>query len=173
MKTIDFLKSVLGNNGLYCAWGKLASNEKIKLQQYYKTIEDLASASYVYDKNGYDIYFALGTFKEEGIGDRNRRIVEGRVAENVQEMRSMFIDLDVGEDKDYPTQLDAAIALSEFVNKTGLPEPMTVNSGNGIHVYWNLSEPVTKDEWLPVAQKLKSVCKNLGLRIDTSRTAYA
>ena len=173
MKTIDFLKSVLGNNGLYCAWGKLASNEKIKVQQFYKTIEDLEAASYEYDKDGYDIYFALGTFKEEGIGEKGGRIVEGRVAENVQEMRSMFIDLDVGEKKDYPTQLDAAIALSEFVNKTGLPEPMTVNSGNGIHVYWNLSEPVTKDEWLPVAQKLKSVCKNLGLRIDTSRTADA
>lgn len=171
METIDFLKSVLGNDGLYCAWGKNKQNTKI--QKFYETVEELEAAAYEYDKNGYDIYFALGTYKKEGVRKVSKNIYEGRDASNIKQMRSMFIDIDVDDKKGYPSQLDAAIALKEFVNKTGLQEPMTVNSGNGIHVYWNLTEPVTKDEWLPIAQKLKSACRNLGLRIDTTRTADA
>lgn len=171
MKTIDFLKSVLGNDGLYCAWGKNKQNAKI--QKFYETVEELEAAAYEYDRNGYDIYFALGTYKEEGVKKVSANMYEGRVAPNVKQMRSMFIDLDVGDKKGYSSQMDAVMALQKFVDKTGLPEPMTVNSGNGIHVYWNLAEPVTKDEWLPVAQRLKSACRNLGLLIDTTRTADA
>ena len=63
MKTIDFLKSVLGDNGLYCAWG-FKGNKRV--QQFYKTVEELETAAYEYDRDGYDIYYALATYKEAG-----------------------------------------------------------------------------------------------------------
>ena len=54
MKTIDFLKSVLGDNGLYCAWG-FKGNKRV--QQFYKTVEELETAAYEYDTDCYDIYY--------------------------------------------------------------------------------------------------------------------
>lgn len=169
MKTIDFLKSVLGNDGLYCAWGFKGNN---RVQQFYQTVEELETASYQYDKDGYDIYFALGTYVKEG-DVVSSTMTRGREQSNVLQMKSMFLDLDCGPKKDYPSQEAAVIALQEFIDKTGLPEPLLVNSGRGVHVYWPLAEPVTQDEWVVVANKLKGACRSLGLRADPVRTADA
>ena len=88
-------------------------------------------------------------------------------------MRSFFLDLDCGEKKDYPSQEAAVGALEEFLAETCLPEPILVNSGNGVHVYWPLDNPVSREEWEPVANKLKRVCRRLGLRADPVRTSDA
>ena len=169
MKTIDFLKSVLGDNGLYCAWG-FKGNKRV--QQFYKTVEELETAAYEYDRDGYDIYYALATYKEAG-EQKSPEMVLGREQSNVQEMRSFFLDLDCGEKKDYPSQEAAVGALEEFLAETCLPEPILVNSGNGVHVYWPLDNPVSREEWEPVANKLKRVCRRLGLRADPVRTSDA
>jgi hypothetical protein len=40
-------------------------------------------------------------------------------------------------------------------------------------VYWPLTEPVNVVDWKPVAEDLKRLCKQEGLRIDMTVTADA
>lgn len=166
MDTTTFLRSVLGTAGAYCV---LAIRENRRVQKFYDTIEQLEHAAMNFDENGFDAYYALGTFEEAG----------SREADNVKQMRAFFMDLDcgihlkTGKPKDFPDQYSAILALKEFVKTTGLPKPFLVNSGYGVHVYWPLTAPVDFMTWLPVAEKLKALAKSKGFKADEAVTADA
>lgn len=162
MNTKTFLELVLGDNGLYCIWANRLSDSKI-VQKFYPTIDALLHAAHNFDSEGFDSYFALSTFGESGT----------RQAWDVVQLRSFFLDLDCGDRKKYPSQVEALSALRDFCKNTKLPRPTLVNSGRGIHVYWALTTPVTREVWLPVATKLKNLCVSNGLHIDASVTADA
>lgn len=162
MNTKDFLATVLGEEGYYCAFG-LKSKEQKNVTEFHTSIEALADCSLSLDANGFDSYFALGAF----ITPKN-----GRTAENVGTIKSFFIDLDCGANKPYKDQSEALIALRAFCKATGVPKPtLMVNSGRGLHVYWVLDKGCTRDEWQPVASKLKQVCLENKLAIDPVVTA--
>lgn len=166
MDTTTFLRSVLGTAGSYCV---LAIRENRRVQKFYDTIEQLEHAAMNFDENGFDAYYALGTFEEAG----------SREADNVKQMRAFFMDLDcgihlkTGKPKDFPDQYSAILALKEFVKTTGLPKPFLVSSGYGVHVYWPLTAPVDFMTWLPVAEKLKALAKSKGFKADEAVTADA
>ena len=65
------------------------------------------------------------------------------------------------------------LALRGFCKKLDLPKPLLINSGRGIHVYWFLSEPISMEEWLPVAETLKRLCAEHNLLADPAVTADA
>ncbi len=71
----------------------------------------------------------------------------------------------------YPTQTDATIAVMDFIKATGLPHPVVVSSGNGLHLYWPLDKEISPEVWLPIAKRLKEVCTEQGLRADPSCTS--
>ena len=79
----------------------------------------------------------------------------------------------MGVGKEYTNQNEAFHDLKRFTKETGLPRPMLVNSGYGIHVYWVLRESVSYAEWLPVAQALKDMCIRHNLSADNGVTADA
>jgi hypothetical protein len=161
MDTKKFLNELLGCSGTYCAVG--IKNGRT-VQRFYPTIDALTDAAEALDTQGYDAYFALATF-----GD-----APSRKADNVVSLKSLFLDLDCGADKPYPTQLDAIKALQEFCRTLRLPKPsIIVNSGRGVHVYWVLDRECGRDEWLPVAERLKAACIQEGLQIDPTVTADA
>ena len=162
MDTQTFLQSVLGDDGWYCVWANRLSDKK-RTQVFYDSIEALAQAAISYDQDGYDAYFALGTFVSNTT----------READNVAQLRACFLDLDCGPLKDYPDQPSALRALREFCKTTHLPRPTVVNSGRGIHVYWGFTTPVPKEDWLPVAARLKSLCRTYDLHADSVVTADA
>lgn len=166
MDTASFLRTVLGTAGHYCVLG-LRDGQRV--QKFYSSIERLQAVAEQMDENGFDAYFALGTFEEAG----------SREADNVQQMRSFFMDLDCGvnlkngKPKDFPDQAAAIEALKGFVKRNNLPRPFLVNSGYGVHVYWPLTTPVDYDTWLPIAEKLKALTKAQGFKADQTRTADA
>lgn len=160
-----FLTAVLGNSGHYCLFGA-KKNPRRLVQKFYDTIEELATAADRMNGNGLDTYFALATFDDP-------EVEKPRAASNAVELRSFFLDLDCGPEKDYDTQTEALIALRAFCKKLGLEKPILVNSGRGVHVYWPLSEPVPRDEWLPIAEALKRACVKAGLRSDPTVPADA
>jgi len=166
MDTMTFLQSVLGTAGSYCV---LAISENRRIQKFYDTIEQLEHAAMNFDENGFDAYFALGTFEEAG----------SREADNVKQMRAFFMDLDcgvnlkTGKPKEFPDQYAAIVALKTFVKANGLPRPFLVSSGYGVHVYWPLTAPVDFMTWLPVAEKLKALAKAQGFKADETVTADA
>ncbi len=94
-----------------------------------------------------------------------------RKADNVRGMKSFFLDLDCGEGKEFPDQETAIVELRAFCKRHKLPNPTLVNSGRGVHVYWILSELICKDDWLPVAERLKQLCKEDGFEADPSVTS--
>jgi hypothetical protein len=169
MDTLTFLRSVLGTAGSYCT---LALKDGARIQKFYPTIEALEQAAYNFDANDYDAYFALGTFRDLSVD-------KPREADNVQQMRAFFMDLDcginfkTGKPKDFTDQAAAVSALRAFCKTNRLPKPFLINSGYGVHVYWPLTEPVDYDTWLPVAERLKALAAHQDFKADRTRTADA
>lgn len=162
MNTITFLEAVLGDEGSYCVWANRKSDKRL-VQKFYTDLITVVAAARNLDDNGFDVYFALGTFIEAGSRD----------AANVQQLRAFFLDLDCGDHKPYKTQAEAGNALRVFCKALGLPRPTVVNSGRGLHVYWALGVPVSRIFWIPVAERLKALCKQHGLFADPVVTADA
>lgn len=158
--TQEFLSAVLGDTGFYCIVGLKQDGSKT-IQKFYSSIEDAAFAAKKLDDEGFDAYYGLATFTESG----------SRKNDNVAQMRSLFLDLDCGASKDYPDQETAIKDLRRFCKKLNLPKPTLVNSGRGVHAYWPLTEPATREVWLPVAEKLKAACRNNHLHADPAVTA--
>lgn len=161
MDTKQFLSTVLGQEGAYCVAG---IKDGAISQRFYKTIEEVEKAAIQLDQSGYDAYFALATFND----------TSSRRSENVATLKTLFLDLDCGEGKPYPTQMEAIKALQNFCRVSQIPKPsIIVNSGRGVHVYWVLDRECSRDEWLPLAERLKAACAQEGLEIDRGVTADA
>ena len=158
METKEFLEKVLGD-GYYSVLGL---GDK-KVQSFHATIDDVIKKANELDAEGINAYFGLATFET----DKDRRVT------NVKSLSSFYLDLDCGVGKEYPDQNTAFLDLKRFVKDTGLPRPMLINSGYGIHVYWVLTESVSYGEWLPVAQGLKDMCIQHNLSADNGVTADA
>jgi len=155
----SFLDSVLPTQGTYCAVSIKAGKVK---PSFHGTTADIDTAAQAACLSNADAYFALASFNDP---------TQGRTAANAAFLRCFFLDLDVGPDKAYATQSDAAIALKKFVVDTGLPLPTIVNSGGGLHVYWPLSEDVPAQDWVEYARRLKALCKTQQLGADPAVTA--
>jgi len=162
MDTKAFLETILGDGGYYCVYAARISDGR-KVQKFYDNIDAVVTTARQLDDDGFDAYFALGTFAEAG----------SRKAPNVTAMRSFFLDLDCGTGKEYPTQAQALDALRRFCKQLSLPRPTVVNSGRGIHAYWPMVSPVSRETWTPVAERLKRACKQNNLHCDPAVTADA
>lgn len=156
----DFLNSVLPTQGTYCSVG---IGSGVVKQAFHPTIADIETRCGLLATQGTDAYFALATFKD----DTSRKV------DNAAFLRSFFLDLDCGVGKPYADQAAAAQALSIFIANTGLPSPIVINSGGGLHVYWPLTEDVPVSEWIPHAKSLKRLCTQHNLHADPAVTADA
>jgi len=165
MDTKTFLGTVLGNAGYYCITGieELHGEKRDPYveQKFFDNLDDAYAQAVAFDDAGRNAYFALATFQEEG----------SRRNQNVNQLKSFFLDLDCGASKDYDTQSEALTALRGFCKELKLPKPTLVNSGRGVHVYWALVEPVSRETWLPVAERLKELCVDNGLFADPAVTS--
>jgi hypothetical protein len=161
METKSFLKHVLASGDSYCVFA--AKPDGSKKQKFYPSIDAVLNASEQFDLNDYDVYFGLATF--DGTGERK--------AKCAVHMRSLFVDLDCGPTKDYADQQEALKDLQKFCKTVGMPKPLMVSSGYGIHAYWPLTDDVEIADWKPVAEALKRTSVARGLYIDTNVTADA
>jgi len=157
-----FLEKALSENGYYCVFAA-KSAENRRTQKFYTSVSAIIDAAQELDTQGFDAYFALATFEEAG----------SRKVSNVKQLKSFFLDLDCGPSKDYPSQSEALDALRMFCTATNLPKPFMLNSGRGVHAYWFLDEPISYDDWLPVAEKLKALCATHNLLADPAVTSDA
>jgi len=141
MNNLEFLQQVLGDEGYYCIVGLKKDSDK-PVQKFFKTLEDAVAVAENLKNEGYNAYYALATF-EDG---------KSRKTANVKQLRSLFIDLDCGQGKPYETQEEALLDLKRFCQVTKMPKPTLVNSGGGIHAYWALEEPLSREQWTPLAK---------------------
>jgi hypothetical protein len=97
-----------------------------------------------------------------------------RSQENAVQLRSLFLDVDVKEGG-YPTTQAAIIALSQFLQASGMPKPtlMVASGSGGMHVYWCLSQALSVHDWQPLAFALAEAARRHGFHCDTGVTVDA
>lgn len=134
---------------------------------------DLAARLVQIDREDFNAYFALASFKQGWHPDpkdpAKKRL---RTHANVESLKSLFFDIDFKGP--YPDVKTAAVALKVFSQATSIPVPsLIVHSGNGIHAYWPLDVPVPVDRWQRLADALKAAALEHKVAIDPVRTADA
>jgi hypothetical protein len=158
MDTTEFLGRVLPDTGYYVA---TVINPDRRAQKSYETIDAIANAVVRIDIAGGNVYYAMSSFHEAG----------SRKQANVALTKALFVDIDCGDDKPFADQREGAKALKAFLKASGMPAPMVVNSGRGLHVYWPLAGALPPADWQPLADALKECAKHHGFEIDPSVTA--
>lgn len=167
---VDFLKRVLPEEGFKCAY--VVDGDK-KYNTFFATVEQLATFALAQDALGKTVYHACSVFREnrkdpKGTPQAQRRL--GRTGHNVLGARSLWADVDCGEGKPYATQLDGAEHVTNFIRSSGLPPPVFVGSGNGLHLYFPLEKVLLPEEWRRYAAGLAKLFAAHGLQVDTTRT---
>jgi hypothetical protein len=176
VNTRDFFAHVLPREGPYCI---LAGKDNPWWQLPAEDIDEAVAIALAQDKQGYDVWFAVGALKkarmfDPTIKDRNGNVVGGfrtyRTGENIRGCRSYTMDIDAGNGRAYDSTEDAFGALDGFVKSARLPLPTIVQSGFGLHVYWTLTDEVPEAEWEAYGKVLVAMAQAHDLRIDAGRT---
>lgn len=128
------------------------------IQRFCETREEADAQIERFNARGYDVYFGVAKFCNG----------ETRTKQNVLAIKSLWADLDCGPGKGYANQAEAFKAVRQFVVDTGLPKPVVVNSGRGLHLYWPLSDAIPRTQWEPLNDRLKALCVAEGLQADLS-----
>lgn len=153
MDTLNFLQRVLPSAGFYVT---TVINPDGRRQGFFATVEELAKAVTGLDQRGNNTYFAISAFVEKG----------NRKQENVRATKVVALDVDCGEGKPFPTWKEGLAATGRFIAQMGLPKPLIIHSGNGLHVYWVLTEELEPVRWKPLAEAMKAAAKDKGFEID-------
>lgn len=115
------------------------------------------------------VYFTIGAMKDHKYTGANGKEKYHRTQEKATWFKTLALDLDIGPDKPYATQKDGWDAMKVALKAIGMPMPMIVSSGNGIHLYWPLTVPVKKDIWERASIALRIALDEQGVVIDTSK----
>lgn len=147
----QFYEKALPKQGVYCVTG-IDQETKKTVNRFSETFDGIFELVEKFKEKKQNVYVALGTF--DGFS---------RKAENCIFYKTLFIDLDIGQDKaaekkGYATKEEASEALDKFLEQTELPPPVLVDSGTGIHAYWILDTEIPIKEYLPYAEKFKKFC---------------
>lgn len=163
----DFLAKVIPDDGVYFLFRIHRTTER-KGQKAIDDLDRMVAGLAKFRDQGFDVYHACASFNDGS----------SREAANARSLRALYIDLDCGEEKvrackGYATKGEAEEALRGFCGATGLPFPLLVDSGGGLHAYWPLKEVVPAAAWKTVAERLKALCGAHGLMADPNVTADA
>jgi len=160
MATTDLLTAVLPTEGWYCIVGLKQAG--IPRQVFVETLIEAQDEINNLLSKSFDVYFACAKYGND---------VDGRTQKNSTYFKSFWIDVDCGLGKPYADQVEGLSALKEFCAKVHLPLPTVVNSGRGIHAYWRLTQTISRNQWKPVADRIKYLCEEHDFKADGSRTA--
>jgi hypothetical protein len=158
MTTIDLLDTVLPPGGWFAVVG---IKGKVVRQTLVQTREEVNKLADELVREKFNVFFGCAKYKED----------TNRTKDNVGFLKSFWLDIDCGIDKDeankgYIDQATGMEELKRFCSVIGLPRPLIVNSGRGLHVYWALTEAISREQWEPVAARLHELCKTHKLYVD-------
>lgn len=181
MTPADFLAHVWPSQGLYALatpYRPPGSDRTVYAHAVFDTIAE-AAAFVAARRASTDIFFCVHSLRAEKVWNPSKKdaktgelgAYEVRSHQNMLRAKALFLDLDVGDDpRKYPNQAAAVAGLIQFCTAVGLPKPMLVSSGRGVHVYWVLDDSIPSDEWRGLAAQLKQLTAHYGLKADPMRT---
>ena len=160
MDKFDLLDAVLPVDGWFAVVGIKGKSIKQELVQTRQELDVIAQKFMQEERN---VFFGCAKYATD----------QSRTKANVLELQSMWMDIDCGESKaaegvGYATQGEGLTKLQEFCKDIGLPKPIIVNSGRGLHVYWPFTAPVSRSQWEPVAARLSELCKIHKFLVDAN-----
>lgn len=155
----EFYKKILPSQGIYCVADINPATGKTT-HKFVESVDEIEPIVKKLISKNTNIFVALAAFKGYS-----------RKVDSAVSLRSFFVDLDVGETKEYKSKEEALEALNKFVVDNEMPPPTRVDSGGGVHAYWPLDVDVPVDEWKHYADAFKQYCIGKGLKIDPVVTA--
>jgi hypothetical protein len=173
MNTLEFFQTVLPEDGIKYLVAIDPDSGRPK-HVAFETLEQMAQAIDKLDQGQAQIYHACASYLEKSVQLDGKK--KWRVPTNHNKAKAFWLDIDCGEDKaaegkGYATKKEAAQALKFFCTTTGLPVPLIVDSGNGLHIYWPLTKAIKNTTWYKIANRFKEVTTHLGLLADPTVTA--
>lgn len=114
------------------------------------------------------VYFSVGKHANNLVLQDGKTKIK-RTQETATWFGSLALDLDIGEGKPYQDQRAGWAALRGALQTIGLPVPLTVSSGNGIHCYWPLEDALPRDNWELISIALRLALQDSGVVIDTTK----
>lgn len=167
MTTEQFIETVLPTQGFRFVT-LIFPDGKISQRNFSQhELGDLIGFALWGSRKGANAYFAVGGYQPAPDGTMKR------TAACATFHRCLRLDLDCGADKPYPSQGDAAAALTDFIATYKLPAPSVVDSGYGLHVYWAFDTDVDLTRWHALALRLKAAADAHGLLVDPTTTIDA
>lgn len=153
MTTKQFLEHVLPDVGEYICWVKETK------RHYAGTLDEIVHHIEREDRASKTVYHACGSFFSGGV--RNN--------DTVCALKAFWLDID----SKVLTRKEQLQKLILFCKELNLDVPTLVDSGNGIHAYWTLSENIDIGRWEGTSALLKIAVNKFGLDVDHSRTTDA
>lgn len=114
------------------------------------------------------VYFTVGAFAGHAYMDGAKHKWY-RKQEHATWFKALALDLDIGEDKPYQTQKEGWTAMVAALKNIGMPMPMVISSGRGIHCYWPLTENIKKEHWVKASTALRIALEENNVVIDTTK----
>lgn len=171
MNTKDFISKVLPEQDNYLLF--LARNKKATWNENYETVDAICDAIALHDKTpDLTVYLAVGKFANNiGTHKKTQRPYTQRLAEQATLYRALAADLDVehGNPNKYDSQREAVGAVFSGCDTLGIPRPMIVLSGNGVHAWWPLSQDIHAVQWRRLSTMLRNAFDATGVKYDTTK----
>lgn len=174
---VNFLRLVLPTGVGFYSTSSVGANPGSWRDQPHTTVESMAQTVLSLSAQQCNTYFAMSGFREglhEEQKPNGKTATVFRTQANAIAQRCLWLDIDCGKANSvYPNDVAAINALTNFLKQTGLPLPVVVSSGHGLHLYWPFMESVSTTQWLQMAGMLKSLCTHFQFDADHSRTMDA
>ena len=173
METDEFLAHVLPQQGYKFAVKRPAGKE-YWLHEAHADIEGVVVSIAKAERQEADIFFACASFTEPFVpevrpdGSIKKRY---RIQENAAFVKSLWLDLDCGPEKDYTDQKGALTSVVAFCKQAAIPIPTLVNSGRGLHCYWVFDREIEAAKWVKLAAAWRAVVDHFKMKHDGSRTS--
>ena len=136
----------------------------------FSDIDDAVQAALAWDTEpDTTVYFGIGSFAGHSHTDVAGKQKWYRKQEHATWFKTLALDLDIGADKPYQTQKQGAAALFGALKNIGMPDPMVVSSGRGIHCYWPLTQNISPAHWVKASVALRLALEENNVVIDTSK----
>ena len=168
---INFLSAVLPGQGNYVL--HVSNPNRHGVGQWHKnyhaaTLLDMEQQAIQLDQDPVQsVFYALGSFRDNIHPNK-----VGRTQAEAFMFKTLAFDVDPKDSKQnvvYSTQKDMARAALEACAKIGLPEPVFVSSGNGLHCYYPLTQEITKASWVHISTMLRDSLIATGMVLDVSK----
>ena len=114
------------------------------------------------------VYFTIGAMAGHEYMDGAKKKWR-RTQECATWFKTLALDLDIGAGKPYATQQEGWAAMSAALKNIGMPGPMVISSGNGIHLYWPLTASIKRNDWVKLSTALRVALEEQHVVIDTSK----